>query len=106
MPPLRAAEKGLTLLFRPDEATADGRFADNAWLLELPRAFTRLTWDNAALIAPATAARLGLANEDIVEIEIEGRSLHAPVFVLPGQAADCVTLGASPRANWHSARLG
>ena len=30
------------------------------WLLEMARPFTRLTWDNAALIAPATAKRLGL----------------------------------------------
>ena len=37
----------------PTRSIWDGRFADNAWLLELPRPFTRLTWDNAALIAPA-----------------------------------------------------
>ena len=46
----------------PTRAIWDGRFADNAWLLELPRPFTRLTWDNAALIAPQTAARLGARN--------------------------------------------
>jgi len=83
---------GLQLLLRPDEGVWDGRFADNAWLLEMPRPFTRLTWDNAALIAPATAQRLGLANDDVVEIAAEGRKLRAPVFVLPGQAADCITL--------------
>ena len=79
-------------MFRPDEAVRDGRFADNPWLLEMPRRFTRLTWDNAALIAPATAERLGLANEDVVLIAAHGRQLRAPVFVLPGQAADCITL--------------
>ncbi len=87
-----AAAKGLDLLFRPDEAVRDGRFANNPWLLEMPRSFTRLTWDNAALIAPATAERLGLANEDVVLVAAQGRSLRAPVFVLPGQAPDCVTL--------------
>ena len=44
---------GLDVLFRPaTELVRDGRFADNPWLLEMPRPFTRLTWDNAALIAP------------------------------------------------------
>jgi MoCo/4Fe-4S cofactor protein with predicted Tat translocation signal len=82
----------LQALFRPDEGTWDGRYADNPWLLEMPRPFTRLTWDNAALIAPSTAKRLGVANEDVVEISAGGRKLRAPIFVLPGQARDCVTL--------------
>jgi MoCo/4Fe-4S cofactor protein with predicted Tat translocation signal len=82
----------LHALFRPDEGTWDGRYADNAWLLEMARPFTRLTWDNAALIAPATAKRLGLSTEDVVEISAAGRKLKAPVFVLPGQAQDCITL--------------
>jgi MoCo/4Fe-4S cofactor protein with predicted Tat translocation signal len=90
--PKESERQALTLLFRPDSALWDGRFADNAWLLELPRPFTRLTWDNAALVAPATAARLGLADEDVVTLTAQGRSLRAPVFVLPGQASDCITL--------------
>src|SRR6185437_173464 len=53
-------QNGLVALFRPDEGTWDGRYADNPWLLEMARSFTRLTWDNAALVAPATAQRLGL----------------------------------------------
>jgi MoCo/4Fe-4S cofactor protein with predicted Tat translocation signal len=87
-----AAGSGLDILFRPDEAARDGRYAANPWLLEMPRSFTRLTWDSAALIAPATAQRLGLADEDVVVVAAQGRQLRAPVFVLPGQAADCITL--------------
>ena len=92
LPAPAPAGKGLDLLFRPDEAVGDGRLTDNPWLLELPRSFTRLTWDNAALIAPATAERFGLANEDVVVVALQGRQLRAPVFVLPGQAPDCITL--------------
>jgi molybdopterin-containing oxidoreductase family iron-sulfur binding subunit len=83
---------GLQALFRPDAAMWDGRFASNDWLQEMPRPLTRLTWDNAALIAPATARRFGLANGDVVDLRIESDSLRAPVWVLSGQAADCVTL--------------
>ena len=86
------AEAAITVLFRPDPLVWDGRFADNAWLLEMPRPFTRLTWDNAALIAPATAARLGIKTEDVLTIGANGHSVRAPFFVLPGQAPDCITL--------------
>ncbi|MGH8169080.1 MAG: TAT-variant-translocated molybdopterin oxidoreductase [Steroidobacteraceae bacterium] len=82
----------LTALFRPDIYLWDGRFADNGWLQEMGRPFTRLTWDNAALLSPRTARRLGLATADLVEVELDGRRVTAPVWVLPGQADDCVTL--------------
>ena len=108
LPAPKATSSGINLLFRADEAVGDGRFADNPWLLELPRPFTRLTWDNAALIAPATAKQLGLGTEDTVEIEAEGRKLRAPIFVLPGQAEDCVTvsLGFGRRAGGLGAGIG
>ena len=48
----------LEVVFRPDPSVYDGRFANNAWLQELPKSLTKLTWDNAALIAPQTADRL------------------------------------------------
>jgi MoCo/4Fe-4S cofactor protein with predicted Tat translocation signal len=86
------AEAVITALFRADPGVWDGRFADNPWLLEMPRPFTRLTWDNAALIAPATAARLGIKTEDVLTIATDGGNIRAPFFVLPGQALDCITL--------------
>jgi MoCo/4Fe-4S cofactor protein with predicted Tat translocation signal len=86
------AQNNLVALFRADEGMWDGRYADNPWLLEMTRSFTRLTWDNAALVAPATAKRLGLKTHDVVEIAIEQTKLKAPVYVLPGQAPDCITL--------------
>jgi Fe-S-cluster-containing dehydrogenase component len=92
-PPGRpAARPGLTALFVPDAAAHDGAFANNGWLQELPRPFTKLTWDNAALLSPATAARLGLATGDIVHVQVDARAVEAPVWVLPAQADDVVTL--------------
>ena len=35
---------------------------------ELAKPLTKLTWDNAALIAPATAEKLGVTTEDVVEL--------------------------------------
>jgi len=90
--PRKADAESLQLLFRPDVAVWDGRFADNGWLQEMPRPLTRLTWDNAALVAPGTAARLGLTSGDRIEIACDGRTIAAPVWLLPGQAQGCITL--------------
>ena len=108
LPPTVPAETAITVLFRPDPLVWDGRFADNAWLLEMPRPFTRLTWDNAALIAPATAARLGIKTDDVLTIGANGHSVRAPFFVLPGQAPDCITLplGFGRRAGGLGADVG
>jgi molybdopterin-containing oxidoreductase family iron-sulfur binding subunit len=90
--PAAGPARQLQALFRPDEGTWDGRYADNPWLLEMARPFTRLTWDNAALIAPSTAKRFGVNTHDVVEITVGATKIEAPIFVLPGQARDCVTL--------------
>jgi molybdopterin-containing oxidoreductase family iron-sulfur binding subunit len=82
--------EGLTLLIRPDPRVLDGRFANNAWLQELPRPFTQIVWDNAAQIAPATARRLGLRHGEVVELKRAGLRIEAPLWVLPGMAEDCV----------------
>jgi molybdopterin-containing oxidoreductase family iron-sulfur binding subunit len=79
-------------IFRPDPSIYDGRFANNGWLQELPRPLTKLTWDNAALISPATAQRFGLANEDVVELHYDGRMVETPIWILPGQTDNCVTV--------------
>jgi molybdopterin-containing oxidoreductase family iron-sulfur binding subunit len=92
LPPLSAGKPGLDVVFRPDPHIHDGQFANNGWLQELPKPHTRLTWDNAALISPATAERLGLSNEEVVELQYEGRKVEAPVWILPGQPNDSVTL--------------
>jgi MoCo/4Fe-4S cofactor protein with predicted Tat translocation signal len=38
----------------------DGRYANNGWLQELPDTVSKLTWDNALLVSPATADKLGV----------------------------------------------
>ena len=89
--PVRAAPP-LVALFAPDPAVDGGAFANNAWLQELPRPLTSLTWDNAALVGPATARRLGLADGAVARLRVDGRSVDAPVLVVAGQAEGVVTL--------------
>jgi molybdopterin-containing oxidoreductase family iron-sulfur binding subunit len=112
-----APGEGLELIFRPDPSIYDGRYANNAWLQELPKPVTKLTWDNAALISPATAIkllslpisldelasednrvaqfnleRLSQANGTLIELRYDGRSLTMPVWIVPGHAADTITV--------------
>ncbi|HEY2101783.1 MAG TPA: TAT-variant-translocated molybdopterin oxidoreductase [Chthoniobacterales bacterium] len=89
-PPPRSA--GLHLLIRPSAQMLDGKFSNNAWLQEFPEPMTKMVWDNAALINPATASRLKLENGEVVDLKFRGRSVRAPIWILPGQAEDCVTI--------------
>jgi MoCo/4Fe-4S cofactor protein with predicted Tat translocation signal len=82
-------EHPVTVLFRPDPHIWDGRFANNAWLQELPRPLTKLTWDNPLLVSPEQAGRLKLKNGDRVVLSIGARSVTLPAWIMPGQAADC-----------------
>jgi molybdopterin-containing oxidoreductase family iron-sulfur binding subunit len=87
-----AREAGLEVVFRPDPSVYDGRFANNAWLQELPKSLTKLTWDNAALIAASTASRLNLVSGDLVDLKRGGATVRVPVWIAPGHAADSLTL--------------
>ena len=85
-------ENSLEILFRPDPSVLDGRYTNNGWLQELPRPFTKLTWENAALVSPELAKREEIENGDIVELAFRGRKLLAPIWIQPGQAQNSVTL--------------
>lgn len=90
LPP--APDGALTLLLRPDPMLWDGRFANNPWLQECPKPLTRQVWGNAALMAPAEAARHGLAEGDVARLRLGGRSLEVPVLPRPGMAPGVVLL--------------
>jgi molybdopterin-containing oxidoreductase family iron-sulfur binding subunit len=87
-----APASGMELAFAVDSRVLDGRFAGNAWLQELPDPLTKITWDNAAYLSPATAQRLGLATGQLAKFSCRGRTVEAPVWVLPGHADDAATL--------------
>jgi MoCo/4Fe-4S cofactor protein with predicted Tat translocation signal len=102
-----AAANGGTfeIAFRPDPTIYDGRFANNGWLQELPKPLTRITWDNAAMISPSTAQKIGLSytidstggehgqvHVDMTEIAYQGRKVKAATWIVPGLPDDTVVL--------------
>ena len=103
-PSAPSAGDALEINFAPDATLWDGRYANNAWLQELPKPLTQLTWDNAALISPATAAAQGIEAEQIIELHYRGEVLRAPVWIAPGHADGAVTLSLG-YGRWRGGRI-
>jgi MoCo/4Fe-4S cofactor protein with predicted Tat translocation signal len=103
--PVPAAE-AMEVVLTPDYSVWDGRYANNGWMQELADPVTKLTWDNAALMSPATATKLGLTwrEDDIrdgkgtgvygdwIEIAVGDRKVKAAVLVDPGHVDNSVSL--------------
>ncbi|MCH9023382.1 MAG: 4Fe-4S dicluster domain-containing protein, partial [Planctomycetes bacterium] len=100
------AEQGgeYELLILPDYGVYDGRFANSSWLQELPDPVTRLVWDNAAMVSPATAKKLGVSEGDLdhgdvvgdmLEITAGGKAIELGILIVPGMADGVIatTLG-------------
>ncbi|MCU0753483.1 MAG: hypothetical protein MUC40_10785, partial [Akkermansiaceae bacterium] len=112
--PAAPAIDSLEVIFATDASVYDGRWIDNAWLQEAPDPISKLTWDNAALIAPKTAKELGIYDEiiaienpralgspdgegenrksPIIEVAVNGRTLEIPVLVSFGQAENTIII--------------
>lgn len=67
---------------------ADGAYANNPWLQELPDPVTKVCWDNFAAVSPRFAQEHGLKDGDKVSLN----NLEVPVLIQPGQAYQCFTL--------------
>ena len=94
------AGEGLEVVIRPDASTYDGMFSNNAWMQELPDPIHKLTWDNYAVMSPATAREHGVDVRledgqhfaDIATLTVNGHSAELPVWISPGQADGSVTV--------------
>lgn len=98
------------VMIRPDPTVWDGRYANNGWLQELPKPFSKATWDNVAFMNPETAEKLnipldnafsilpklsesqGVKPSPVIELSINGQTIKAAVWMLPGHPHDAVTL--------------
>ena len=83
---------GLRVSFHSDPYILDGRYGNNAWLQELPRPVTRLTWDNAVVVSEKTAKDLDVKDEDRVEVAVNGQTVWGSVWRVPGQPDGAIGL--------------
>ncbi len=108
----------LEIAILPDPSVYDGRFTNNGWMQELPNPLTKITWENVALVSPATAKRLGInqVNDpreisggerptafinshgsnmfaDVTTLTYQGQKLeNVPMWIAPGQPDDTLTI--------------
>ena len=90
--PKPADPSAIELNIRRDPTIYDGQFSNNGWLQELPKPMSKLTWDNAVLIGPKMADRLGVKSIDVVELELNGNKVTGPVWVQVGHPDNSVTI--------------
>ena len=90
LPQGERAGEGLDLLIRPDPSLHDGQFSHNPWLQELPKPFSKLTWDNTIQVGPELAHRLNLHNEQLAELTVGRQKVVGPIWILPGIAPETV----------------
>lgn len=89
---IQAPGQGIEVTFHPSASAYDGRFANNAWMHEAPDPLTKLVWDNAALLSPATARELGVKDGDYLSLSHSGREIKVPAMILPGHADKSISL--------------
>jgi anaerobic selenocysteine-containing dehydrogenase len=74
------------------QAFLDGSVAHLPWLQELPDPLTSAMWSSWIEINPKTAARMGIAQGDVIEVASRSGTLRAPAFISPGIAPDVVAM--------------
>ena len=89
---LAAPAAGFEVVFAVDPHSYDGRFANNAWLQELPDPIHKGTWMSMAAVSAATAKKLGVENGNIIDVTVGGKTVSLPVVVSFGSADDSVTI--------------
>ncbi len=87
-----SADDVIEIDFRPDTSVYDGRFANLGWMQELPRQVTSMSWDNAALMSLHTMERMKFEENDFAEITLGGKTIGAPVLMVPGHPDGVVTV--------------
>ena len=98
--PALMGEDAYEVVLVPDAKLIDGRYANLGWLQEMPDPVTQLTWDNAAIVSPATAKKLGVREHkvgvevhDVIEIVFEDqRRLEIVALPVPGHADHSITI--------------
>jgi MoCo/4Fe-4S cofactor protein with predicted Tat translocation signal len=90
--PAASDANAIELNIRRDSTIYDGQFSNNGWLQELPKPMSKLTWDNAVLIGPKMASRLGIQTKDVVELELNGKKAKGPVWIQAGHPDNSVTI--------------
>jgi len=89
---LAAGDGKLELQVYQSSVMMDGKKANNPWLQELPDPVSKATWENFAAIAPKTADKLGIEENQVIKLTVDGYTVALPVLFQPGQAQGTVSV--------------
>ncbi|MCB0702228.1 MAG: TAT-variant-translocated molybdopterin oxidoreductase [Candidatus Kapaibacterium sp.] len=70
----------------------DGRYAGNGFLQESAHPITKVTWDNCAMVSPATSKELGVEIGDMLEVTLNGVAIELPTLIQPGMAEKVIAV--------------
>jgi MoCo/4Fe-4S cofactor protein with predicted Tat translocation signal len=100
-----ASDDVIEVVFRADPSIYDGRYSNNGWLQELPKPIVNNSWDNAVIMSGPTKVKLGLEENDVLEITLNGRKVLGPVLSVPGHPDNAFTLHVG-YGRRHAGRVG
>ncbi|MGF7218983.1 molybdopterin-containing oxidoreductase family iron-sulfur binding subunit [Spirosoma lacussanchae] len=83
---------GIELALYEKVSIGSGSMANNPWLQEMPDPVSKACWDNYAALSQKTANDMGVAQNDLVTVTVNGKSIELPVLVQPGQADNTVSV--------------
>jgi anaerobic selenocysteine-containing dehydrogenase len=83
----------------PSIVLSDGRGANLPWLQGAPDPMTTASWGTWVELNPETAKKLGVENDDVVQVISPNGQLEAPVVIYPGIRPDVVAI---PVGQGHS----
>jgi len=72
----------------------DGSLAHLPWLQEMPDPLTSAMWSSWVEINPATAAKLGIAEGDVVDVTSQHGTVRTAAYLSPGIAPDVLAMPA------------
>lgn len=98
-----SAKKGgkTELVIYQKNTIGSGKDANNPWLQELPDPITKATWDNYAIISYAMAKEMGIALDDLYEVEVtkpvinlkvNGKEMKLPILAIPGMHPNVIAV--------------
>jgi MoCo/4Fe-4S cofactor protein with predicted Tat translocation signal len=88
----KGGDNAVELHIYQNVAIGDGKSANNPWLQELPDPISKVTWDNYAAINAKFAEKLGIAQNDLVEVKTDKYTITLPVLIQPGQAYGTISV--------------
>jgi anaerobic selenocysteine-containing dehydrogenase len=93
-PQFDGEESSFPFHFQPyvSQSFLDGSLAHLPWMQEMPDALSTVMWGTWVEINPKTAQKLGIEQDDLVEVRSQHGKLLAPALVSPGIAFDVVAM--------------